>query len=231
MNLQKIGILGGIGPQATGYLYNTLITKLKANGKISSNIDFPNIIINSINAPELTGSKISARQLKPYVNGIKQLTLHKPDFILMVCNTIHIYRDLLIKESSFANILSIRDIVETYMKNYVDETFCILGTRSTIESGLFDFGNVNYINPDKNQLSEIGEIINDYNKTGDRSTKLIILQSIVMQLKNKGVTKFLIACTEISELLNKESENEYISTLDIMVNELCKRILTEQNHF
>ena len=48
MNTQKIGLLGGIGPQATGYFYSSLITKLKNSGKINNNADFPNIdYINS----------------------------------------------------------------------------------------------------------------------------------------------------------------------------------------
>jgi aspartate racemase len=146
MNKQKIGILGGIGPQATGYLYNELILKLKNSGKIKSNSDFPNIIINSINAQELTGSKITNLQLKSYIDGIKQLATLEPDFILMACNTIHIYRDILIKESGYTDILSIRNIVENYINNFQDQTFCVLGTKSSVSSGLYDFDNTKYIN-------------------------------------------------------------------------------------
>jgi aspartate racemase len=159
MNNQKIGILGGIGPQATGYFYSNLITKLKDSGKIRSNADFPNIIINSINAPELTGADISIQQLQPYIDGIKELAVHKPDYILMVCNTIHVYRDLMIQESGYANILSIREIVGKYLEKYSEQKFCVLGSISTIKSGLFSFENIDFIKPDTEQLEKLGNII------------------------------------------------------------------------
>jgi aspartate racemase len=225
MKNQKIGILGGIGPQATGYFYSTLITKLKNSGKIKSNADFPNIIINSINAPELTGADISIQQLQPYINGIKELAILKPDYILMVCNTIHVYRDILIRESGYANILSIRKIIEKYLEKYLEkysgQKFCVLGTTSTIQSGLFSFENVEYINPRVEQLEKITKVIENYNKTGEIESNLSSLLEITNDLKAKGVDRFLTACTELSELLNNDIGTEYISTLDIMVYELC----------
>jgi aspartate racemase len=226
MNNQKIGLLGGIGPQATGYFYSSLITKLKNSGKINSNADFPNIIINSINAPELTGSKVTIQQLQPYIDGIKQLAMHKPDYILMVCNTIHLYRDLLIQESGYANILSLRAIVEKYLLNYSNHTICVLGTSSTIQRGLFDFENIEYINPDDFQLEKIGKIIENYNMTGEIELNLSHLIGIISDLRSKGVSMFLIACMELSELLNHDLMNEYISTLDIMVNVLYNKMLS-----
>lgn len=225
MNNQKIGILGGIGPQATGYFYSSLITKLKNSRKIKSNGDFPNIIINSINAPELTGADISIQQLQPYIDGIKELAIHKPDYILMVCNTIHLYRDILIRESGYANILSLREIVKNLLKNYPNQKFCILGTQSSITSGLYVFDNIEYINPNKEQLSSIENIIEDFNKTGEIEYNLSSILEIIDDLKAKGVNRFLTACTELSELLNYDTGTEYISTLDIMVDELyCRAI-------
>jgi aspartate racemase len=225
MNKKIIGLLGGIGPQATGYFYSSLITKLKNSGKIKNNTDFPNIIINSINALELTGSDITIQQLQPYIDGIKQLATHKPDYILMVCNTIHLYRDLLIQESGYINILSIRDMVEKQLRKYPDQKFCILGTQSSILSGLYDFENIDYINPDVEQLQQIGSVIENYNSTGEIQSNLSIMLKIVSDQKSKGVDKFLSACTELSELLNHDVNNEYISTLDIMIEELYSRIL------
>jgi aspartate racemase len=231
MNTQRIGLLGGIGPQATGYFYSSLITKLKNSGKINSNADFPNIIINSINAPELTGSKVTIQQLQPIIDGIKQLAMHKPDYILMVCNTIHLYRDLLIQESGYANILSLRAIVEKYLLNYTNHTICVLGTYSSVFCGLYNFESFEYINPSVEQLKQIGIIIENYNETGEVQSNLSIIIKIILDQKSKGVDKFLIACTELSELLNHDVNNQYISTLDIMIDEVYNRILIDLDTF
>ncbi len=56
--MKKIGILGGIGPEATGHFYLKLIKRLQETGRIKRNTDYPQIIINSIPAPELVDEKI-----------------------------------------------------------------------------------------------------------------------------------------------------------------------------
>ena len=91
----KIGVLGGIGPEATALFYKKLILQIQKELEIQSNTDFPQIIINSIPAPELVGNKIKEKELGPYVKGLKELDSMGPDFIIMVCNTIHLYLDYL----------------------------------------------------------------------------------------------------------------------------------------
>jgi hypothetical protein len=61
----RIGVLGGIGPEATGEFYNKLIAKFQERGLIKTNRDFPQIVINSIPAPELIYDTISDEDLKP----------------------------------------------------------------------------------------------------------------------------------------------------------------------
>src|SRR3989338_7494975 len=92
-----IGILGGIGPEATGNFYLKLISEIQKQKLVKSNKDYPRIIINSIPAPELT-SKVNKAQLTDYVYGLKSLEKYGADFIVMVCNTIHLYRDSLQRE-------------------------------------------------------------------------------------------------------------------------------------
>lgn len=70
---KKIGILGGIGPEATGGFYLKLISKFQEKKLIRSNRDFPQIIINSIPAPELIYEKVSIRDLRPYLQGLGEL--------------------------------------------------------------------------------------------------------------------------------------------------------------
>src|SRR3989338_5655614 len=91
----KIGVLGGIGPEATGLFYLKLIKRLQDSGLIRDNQDFPQIIINSIPAPELIFDKVENTDLEVYENGIQELDKMNPDFIVMVCNTIHLYHQSL----------------------------------------------------------------------------------------------------------------------------------------
>ena len=58
-----IGVLGGIGPEASVEFYAKLVKKLQESGMIKRNEDFPKIIINSIPAPELVGEKIRKKDI------------------------------------------------------------------------------------------------------------------------------------------------------------------------
>jgi len=111
----KIGVLGGIGPEATGEFYNKLIQKLQEKGLIKTNRDFPQIVINSIPAPELIHDKITKEELCHYIQGLKELDELGVDFIVMVCNTIHLYYEQLQQEIN-TPILDLRKELEDSLK-------------------------------------------------------------------------------------------------------------------
>jgi len=95
----KIGVLGGIGPESTKEFYGLLLEKMQHSGLIRENADYPHIIINSIPAPELTGREITEEQIAPYVEGVMELDSYGVDFIVVVCNTAHLFYDRLQKAS------------------------------------------------------------------------------------------------------------------------------------
>src|SRR3989338_4925854 len=131
----KIGILGGIGPEATAEFYSKLIYTLQKEKLIKSNKDYPQIIINSIPAPELIYEKILKEDLKPYIEGLKELDKFNPDFIVMVCNTIHLYYEALQAEIKTL-ILDLRKEVRDSLEKREIKSCLILGTSSTINRRL-----------------------------------------------------------------------------------------------
>src|SRR3989338_9160267 len=114
MTPSTIGILGGIGPEATGLFYLALIRRLQEQGLIRRNQDFPRIVINSIPAPELVQDSPSQDDLRPYLDGLKALDRLGVDFIVMVCNTIHLYHDRL-QQAITAPLMDLRAAVKQAM--------------------------------------------------------------------------------------------------------------------
>ncbi len=159
----KIGVLGGIGPDATAEFYSKLITKLKMDNKIKANRDFPQIIINSIPAPELVYDEISEDEIKPYVQGLAELDKTSPDFIAMVCNTIHLYYESLQKEIT-TPIIDLRKEVMEFILNSGIESALILGTQNTIKGGLYKFGGIKYFEPNLDEMSRLSRAIFDFNR-------------------------------------------------------------------
>lgn len=169
MNLQKgnnnglrIGVLGGIGPEATAEFYTKLIRELQKSGFIKSNKDFPQIVINSVPAPELVYEKITDADLSFYLAGLRELDSFGVDFIVMVCNTIHLFYDNLQSQIK-TPILDLRKMVENTIKERGINSVLVLGTPSTIDKGLYDFVGVTSIKPTKNETEQLSTAIFNFN--------------------------------------------------------------------
>ncbi|MBT4824310.1 hypothetical protein HN695_02195 [Candidatus Woesearchaeota archaeon] len=238
----KIGILGGIGPEATGMFYNNLIRKFQEKGLIKSNADFPQIIVNSIPAPELVFETLTDEDLQPYFDGLKELDKQNPDFIVMVCNTIHLYHEEFQRKIK-TPILDIRAEVLAELKNRNITNVTVLGTPSTVSLGLYAFPGINYSNPSREELLALGKAVFQFNQGFDKQTPLKIATALVekhMGLVNKsqnlvnkhqtptnkqqdgGAELVLLACTEIGVML-RNVNLPVLDPMDVLVGAVVRR--------
>lgn len=227
----KIGVLGGIGPEATSEFYSRLIKELQKRNLIKRNADYPQIIINSIPAPELVFEKITDKDLKAYIDGVKFLDRCGVDFIVMVCNTIHIYYDKLQKAAK-TPIFDLRKEVRKALKK--QKRALLLGTPGTIGSGLYKFGGIRYQKLTRKERSDISDSILVFNKGGCSKAPARICK------KYSRSNQIVLACTELSLMLEKESvcktpegRQSVVSTLDILVDATVDRFqsLKSKNSF
>ncbi len=221
----RIGVLGGIGPESTAEFYAKLIKRLQESGLIRNNKDFPQIIINSIPAPELIYEDISEEDLKTYVIGLKELDGLNVDFTVMVCNTIHLYYDKLQMEIS-TPILNLRDeIGKMLIQNNVNSVL-VLGTPNTIKKGLFEFKGIKSLYPTKSDLKNLSNSIFNFNRGIEKERQVKFVKSICMKyLRNKPDTPVLLGCTEFAVMLGNENINS-INTIDILVESTINKCLS-----
>lgn len=217
----KIGILGGIGPEATGDFYNKLILELQKKGLIKSNRDFPQIIINSIPAPELIYDKISNEELQPYINGLKELDKFEVDFIVMVCNTIHLYYDELQKEINTPILNLKEELRELLIRNKIKSTF-IIGTPNTIKRGLYKFEDIKSFEPDEKEIEQLTDSIFNFNKGVDKQKQIKKVRTICHKYLNLGAETIILGCTEFAVMLGEESFPK-INTIDVLVEAVIRR--------
>ncbi len=163
----KIGVLGGIGPDATAEFYIKLIDKLRNSGQIKSNRDFPQIIINSIPAPELVYEDVSEQEIKPYMEGLLELDKAGSDFIAMVCNTIHLYYERLQKEIR-TPIINLKTEVMEVVKERGIKSAIITGTPNTIKKGLYRFDGIRNFELSSEEARDLGKAVFDFNMGVDR---------------------------------------------------------------
>lgn len=218
----RIGILGGIGPEATSEFYRRLIFELQKRHLISSNKDYPQILINSIPAPELVGGKVPRKELKAYLDGLKELDKLDVDFIVMVCNTIYLFFNFLQGQIK-TPIIDMRKEVEDYIKSKKIDSVVILGTPSTINQNLYILEGLKVIRPTKNEMEKISKAIFSFNKESSRSKSTRIVRKIIHKYLSRNF-HIVLGCTELSLMFNKRNP-KIIDTLEIFVDATIKKIL------
>jgi aspartate racemase len=217
----KIGVLGGIGPEATGTFYLKLIERLQKEKIIDSNEDFPQIVVNSIPAPELVFDKINDDDLEPYIKGLKELDSMDLDFIVMVCNTIHLFYDKL-QPAIKTEIIDLREEVLNTLKNSNQNKVTVVGTPSTISLGLYEFPGIEYHNPSKEELRSMSESIFLFNKGIDKERQVKKTLKVVNKHLTEGSQVVLLACTEFAVMLNNVDVPK-MNTIDILVEAVVKK--------
>ena len=107
--MNVFGIIGGLGPESTCNFYLNLCSKFRKNSN-----SYPSIVIDNVSFPcklerEIIQKSKKEEELLPFLKeSIRRLNKAQVDFIVIPCNTVHIFIDELRKESS-TPILSIID--------------------------------------------------------------------------------------------------------------------------
>jgi len=216
-----IGILGGIGPEATGNFYLSLISLFQKRGLINSNTDFPQIIINSIPAPELIYEKISNKDLELYIKGLKELEKFGVDSIAIICNTIHLFYQKL-QNKIKTPIIDLRKEIKNFLIEKNVKTITVLGTPITIKKGLYRFESFKYLDLNEEDVKSLAEGIFNFNKGFEKNKQKRTIQNIAKKYLKNGAEIIILGCTEL-ELMLKGVNIPKINTMDILLETIIKR--------
>ena len=207
---KKIGIIGGIGANASSFFLQILINKIN-----QSNLEIPEIILDSVPLDDFISdeSKILDGQ-KQLIKTIRQLNLLKPDIVVMCCNTAHIVYPEISKKTNFI-FPSLIDLVKTEINNSQCRRIGILGTPNTIKYQLYQNSRRKIFIPGLN-LQNILEknirlIINsDFEKLNYR----LISQEKNEFIKINNLDGIVLGCTEIPIFFPKINLDKNITIFD-----------------
>jgi aspartate racemase len=203
-----IGILGGIGPEASAKFYGEVI-KQAQRLNLKSNKDYPHIILESIPAPELLFDNLD---ITMYAEGIKNLEKAGSDFIVIACNTAHSFIEEFKKVVNIP-IIDLSKEVETILRKKNVKSITVFGSKRTI-SKLFHFDNITLKDISDEESKEIDSLIFEYNRGSNKELSRKRVIDIVRKYSDSTV---LIACTELSTMMTNSNLN-YIDTFDILLN-------------
>ncbi len=204
-----IGILGGMGPEATIDLLNKII-KLTPAKKDQDHLRI--IIDNNPKIPDRTAAILGEGEdpLPALRKTAQNLEKAGVDFILIPCNTAHYFLPLIQKGIKVPILNMIEETAKESKKKIPRiKKAGLLATLGTYKTKIYPqyFGkfNIEIISPEEKEKDEIMRIIYAI-KGGDLSKKIKEnLLSIVKNLIERGAEAIIAGCTEIPLIL-KEKE-------------------------
>lgn len=207
---KTIGILGGMGPEATSYFFELIIKKTKAE----KDQDHISVLIHSNpKIPPRTDAifKEGASPLPLLLEGVRRLLKAGADFIVMPCITAHyFYPEIEAKENfPFLNLLD--ESLTWTQKNLPSlKKAGLISSSGTLKSRLFhdtfQKGGIEIIAPNDEEQQQVMEAI--FGKKGIKAGFTIgepkkIIVNIARRLIQRGAKAIIAGCTEIPLVLKE----------------------------
>ena len=224
MKEKTIGILGGMGPEATLDCF----AKIIKNTPAKKDQDHLRVIIDSNPRIPDRPAAISGGGESPVpamVQGCRCLELAGADFIIIPCVTAHFFLEE-VRQKVKLPILSIFDaLAETIVSQNPDITAVgLLAITATIRSGLLQkrlaADNIKTVLPDEIHQARVMAAVADIKKTRPARSKARITADLVAAaeyLIAKGARGIVAGCTEIPLALKQEHLSvSYFDVLTIL---------------
>jgi aspartate racemase len=232
--MKKIGIIGGLGPEATVDYYSEIINAFKQK---NSNFNYPEILIYSVNMSELFSHLEHERYEKAadyLCQRIDALKKAGADFAVISANTPHLLFDR-IREKSTLPLISIVESTFEQAKRMKLQKPGLFGTKITMNATFYaDFfrqGGMQVIVPDDEGKRIINEKLFAEIELGifkDETRELLL--SIVKKMKEQnGIDSLILGCTELPLLFKNPTYLGIpcLNTTRIHVESIVKFCLAE----
>ena len=211
MHNKRIGIIGGMGPEATAYYYTQLVKRTH----VSKDQDHFHVVIDANpKIPDRTQAILNNGETPlPYlIESIERLNQMQVDKAFITCITSHYFFDQIKPYAQFELIHAL-DALNTALHQAKIKKIGLLATSGTIKTQLFPKAliDIEVIVPDETSQAEVMDAI--YNpQTGIKSghTEGIALDQLIKAgetLIAQGAEVIVGGCTEVSMVLRAEHFN------------------------
>ena len=216
-----------MGPQASTYMYSTLIMLSQKYFGAKNNDDFPEIILHSIPIPDFI-SDSSKRELAFEMLRKAAIQLNNSNLLCLAitCNTVHVLlKDL--QAISEAPFISIIDEVAKQVDKDKLKKVGLLATPSTVKYALYQkalaSNQISVIIPSKKQQSYSEKIIKNVlrGKLLKLDTERLVF--IANSLKRKGAEGIILGCTELPLIFPKKYSLPVYNSVKILAMALLQK--------
>lgn len=219
-NKKRLGILGGMGSEATEVFFKRIIDHTKVEND-REHLDI--FIYNHASLPDRTEYIISGRQEELWEileQDIELLKNVESDFVAIPCNTCHYFGDR-IATATNGHFINMIEATAVYAKKMHHEKVAVMATTGTVKSDLygkiFSQHGIETIYPDDDMQEKVMRIIYDQIKKGDKGS-MTDFSAVVDSLRKKGCDAVALACTELSVFRENYllTDTFFIDALDVL---------------
>jgi aspartate racemase len=229
--MKTVGIIGGLGPETTAEFYLQIvfscykITKKARPGIIMSSVPLP----YQIEADLIEKNEGSDRYIPFLTAEAKRLEAAGADFIVMPCNSLHVFIDE-IRDAVDIPVLSIIEETVKFLQSKELKKVGIVSTSATIQNKLyekaFDAAGITYEIPDDFQQAKMGKfilnLINGQQNNKDREG----LIEIINGFEEKNVDCVALACTDLQLLIPEHPRLKIFDTMQIFAEASVQELLS-----
>ena len=208
-NNKKIGIIGGVGPQSTNFIYKKIIEFSQSKYGAKNNNDYPYIIFESLPIPDFISNKKHLNEAKEMlIKSAQILEVAGATKLAIGNNTVHILLEEL-KKHIKVDFISVIEAVSKKVAKKKIKTVGLLGSPVLIESKLYEkelnkFG-VKLVLPNKKQLEISDSIIRDVLAGVNNSFLKKEYISLLHSMYEFGAENIILGCTELPQTINYEA--------------------------
>ncbi len=208
MKKKIIGILGGMGPEASANIYKNIIKVTQQKYGATQDSEYPPVLLYSlpIDGFDEEGVKDADLVKKQLMSAVQRLEQAGSDFIIIACNTVHVFYE----EMQSAISIPILNIVEHTAKYVSDRGLKYVGVLSssdTRKTGLYQTAlereNVKSELVSDIEQKELDEVILHVMGGRQNDEDVIKMKNIILNLSRKGVDAVVLGCTELPLAINQ----------------------------
>ncbi|MFH2020953.1 MAG: amino acid racemase [archaeon] len=213
LNFLSIGILGGMGPEATAEFYLRLVRIFQKKFGCVNDYDYPEIYVYNLPLPEIVRSVDKENVKKALQKGIDKLQSIGSDFIVCPCNSANTFFKVLNFKIPYISVF------DSAFRCVVSDNYLILGTNRTIESGEYQerlgMSGIRYSLPSLDEQKIVTQVVVRILAGKKQFSDRKKLKEIVSRSACNNV---LLACTELPLLLKGKN---YLDTLQSLAVATC----------
>lgn len=200
--LKKLGVIGGMGPEASCFFYSEVIKHTKA-AKDQEHIDM--LLLSHATIPDRTTAILTnddKELLKAFERDLKIMENFEASNIAIPCNTSHFFYDKIQSLTDIPIIHMPRETVKYAASNYANvKKIGIMGTDGTVNAGVYskecELLGIEPVVPSADAQKAVMSLIYDDVKAGKKGDFHKFERALEEFIK-KDCDVVILACTEIS---------------------------------